>query len=150
MAIWLAIVTVVTLLGYLSGLVIDEVLWWLSWNYVYGRDEFRADGARIGGVLGTIAAASATMGGRSPINGADLVRGLGVWLVAILACGILCAACGAARGKLRPPGSQVPELAPLTRVYACEGLWRGAALGSVLGCCGASAWWFRRRRGNHE
>lgn len=136
--------------GWLAGILLDAVLWHVSYDYVYRPHQFAESGVRWAGLLGTAAAAAATLGTRAPVPRRGVTLILLIVSLATLAGAVLLAGGGAALIKLHllePPNE---HLIPLARVWFCEGLWRGAAVGSAIGViCGCRRIW-RQRAASRE
>ena len=131
---WLIVVVSFTLCGALSGHFLDRLFGWVSFDYIYRADQFLNGGSKVSLLLGTVTAASATVGYPDP---AQLKKLLSYCLATLLSAFLLGAVgglCGAGLSKWLVTGSAAVALAPRTRLWFCEGVWIGMLAGAVISC----------------
>jgi hypothetical protein len=145
---WILTITAFVTAGWVVGQLLDAVLWHISWDYVYRPEQFTEGGVRWGAWLGTVAAATATVGTPPHAKHWSVVVAFLMAALATLIGAALTAGTGAAMVKLDLIQPANNTLIPTARIWFCEGLWRGAAAGALLGTVSGSwtLWKGRKRR----
>jgi hypothetical protein len=137
--------------GWVAGQLLDTILWHISWDYVYRPEQFTEAAVRWSLLMGTIAAATATVGAHPSAGHGSVARALTLVCVATAAGAALLAATGTALVQWELIQTSGVTLIPPARVWFCEGLWRGAAAGALVGTVfGSWNLWKARERKTEE
>lgn len=133
--LWLMIVVAFSLTGMVTGQFFDWLFWHISFDYIYRSHQFLSGATRLGLLLGSVVAASATVG-FAPV----LPRRVVLPMVASTAIsggtfGLCASLIGVAIVKWATRDLAPDLLAPRTRVWFCDLLWQGTLIGTVLASC---------------
>lgn len=131
---WLLVLLMFSMGGTLIGSALDWLLWHVSYNYIYSPRQFVVIATKVAFLLGSLVAASATLGRTVPAN-SRTVTVLGVTtLISAALVAVGAGLLGVGLAKWSGTGAD-SALAPRARVWFCEGLWIGALVGAVASTC---------------
>ena len=145
--VWIVVVGLGVAAGLAVGWGLDWSCWYITRDYVYSPAQFLRAGGRIGLVTGTVLAAAATVGARPAATIRRVLAALLVALAILGAASLAAGLAGRAWAKQQPSAVSRVSLAPLARVWFCEGLWRGAAAGCAVATLLSGTILWRGRRG---
>ena len=132
---WLLVLVVFSISGVGVGSVLDWVFWQISFNYIYPPRQFVISATKVAFLLGSLAAASATLGSPAPAK----LRMLTIMWIAVLVSaglfGVLGGLLGAGFSKWVVSDNGSGILAPRARLWFCEGLRIGTLTGAATSAC---------------
>ncbi len=131
--LWIGTILTFGGIGIVIGHLLDVIVWYISYDYVYASKHFLKLGTHFGFSTGAIIAFVGTFLDSNSVN----VKQWRVSVLRILFCSLmgslLLSFCLGGLAKTGLLLSQHETIIPLPRLYFCEGVWNGALLGSTIG-----------------